>query len=409
MRPTFRTLKVNDARTLQALMAEHAESLEPGLTILDEGALVGEGAIDLVTLDGEGGLVLIAVAFIADDAMLLRVLEAYAWGVEYPDAVARRYPAIRSTPAAPPRVIFVGERFPDAFLRKVKHLRIPSIDCLEFRYLEVNGVAGLFFNAVEDARPGDLPAAVAATPERAVVGPRVPAAVPIISVPAVPVAPVAAPVVTPVVEREIAIPERIPPEPVERVTVERVTVEAPSTNGRAATISPAVQPATATAVAVEPVAPHVTAVVGAADVLTQERARPVGGPPRQGEMPPAELLEGLRMPETLSSQWRRVLSRTPGAPDAAKVLVVREYLQSEFPGCAVYDFYEHQRTAQVFHLQNSQGSLLHTAAVSDEFFEGEAEGDIRRFLDRNRLGRTLRDAGSTDVLVTPGGIRVSKA
>jgi hypothetical protein len=114
------------------------------------------------------------------------------------------------------------------------------------------------------------------------------------------------------------------------------------------------------------------------------------------------------MPETLSSQWRRVLSKTPDAPDAGKVLVVREYLQREFPACTVYDFYEHQRAAQVFHLQNSQGSLMHLAAVSDDFFEAQAEGDIRRFLEKNRLARALRDAGAADVLVTPAGVRVAK-
>jgi hypothetical protein len=416
MRPTFRTLKVHDARALQALMAEHADSVEPGLKVLDERVLLGGGAVDLVALDSEGALVLVAVSFVADDAMLLRMLEAYAWCLEYPDTITRLYPASRTTLAAPPRVMFIGERLPDAFLRKVKHLRMPSIDCLEFRYLEVNGVAGLYFNVVEDARPSDGPAAINSAAASASVQarpsrePATMSAAPVSA--AAPIAPVASPPIA---------------EPVAPIMPAPASIESPSAPGAAARVEPDVSApkrsvaarGTATqapgdvapAAAVEPLAASIAAADPApgAEPLTKGVANAVLDVPRPMEMPPAELLEGLRMPETLSSQWRRVLSKTPDAPDAAKVLVVREFLQREFPGCTVYDFYEHQRAAQVFHLQNSQGSLMHLAVVSDDFFEVQAEGDIKRFLEKNRLARALRDAGSTDVLVTPAGVRVAKA
>jgi hypothetical protein len=307
MRPTFRTLKIDDARALQALVVEHVESLEAGLRILDERVLLGGGAVDLVALDGDGRLVLIAVALVADDAMMLRMLEAFAWSLEYPDAVGRLYAV--SPAAVLPRVMFVSERFSDAFLRKVKHLQMPSIGCLEFRSLEVDGVAGLYFNPVDTPR----------TP---------------------PTAPAAAPAVA------------IPP--------------APST---------------------APSAP---------------------GAPRPTEARPGELLKGLRVPENLSSQWQQILKRAVDAPDPAKIRVVREYLQSEFPGCVLYDSYEHQRAAQMFRVQNGQGDLMHVAAVSDDFFEAEAEGDIRHVLERNRLARALRDAGPSSVLITAAGLRVTK-
>jgi hypothetical protein len=400
MRPTFRTLKVHDARALQALMAEHADSVEPGLKVLDERVLLGGGAVDLVALDSEGALVLVAVSFVADDAMLLRMLEAYAWCLEYPDTIARLYPASRTTLAAPPRVMFIGERLPDAFLRKVKHLRMPSIDCLEFRYLEVNGVAGLYFNVVEDARPSDGPAAINSAAASASVQarpsrePATMSAAPVSA--AAPIAPVASPPIA---------------EPVAPITPAPASIESPSAPVAAARVEPDVSAPKRSPAAVEPLAASIAAADPApgAEPLTKGVANAVLDVPRPVEMPPAELLEGLRMPETLSSQWRRVLSKTPDAPDAAKVLVVREFLQREFPGCTVYDFYEHQRAAQVFHLQNSQGSLMHLAVVSDDFFEVQAEGDIKRFLEKNRLARALRDAGSTDVLVTPAGVRVAKA
>ena len=103
-----------------------------------------------------------------------------------------------------------------------------------------------------------------------------------------------------------------------------------------------------------------------------------------------------------------VLNRAVDAPDPAKIRVIREYLQGEFPGCVLYDFYEHEHTAQMFHVQNSQGDLMHVAAVSDDFLKTEAERDIRRFLEGNRLGRALRDAGPSSVLITPMGLRVTK-
>src|SRR5262249_6672573 len=108
-----------------------------------------------------------------------------------------------------------------------------------------------------------------------------------------------------------------------------------------------------------------------------------------------ELLKGLRIPQNLSSQWQRILNRAADAPDPAKLRVIREYLQTAFPGCVLSDFYEHERAAQMFHVQNSQGDLVHVAAVSDDFLKTEAERDIRSFLDGSGFSRVLRDAGLT--------------
>ena len=384
MRPTFRTLKIDDARALQALVAEQAESLETGLKVLDEGVLLGGGAVDLVALDAEGALVLIVIAFVADDAMLLRALEAYAWCLEYPDTIGRLYSAIGTAPATPPRVMFVGERLSDAFLRKVKHLRMPSIDCLEFRYLEVNGVAALSFNPVDSPRPADR------TPPFAPSGAGAPPA-PITRAASTASSP--APVVATHTEPQIVGP---PPAP-----------------SRAEGGTPTVQPIASLAaapVAVEPptVGVEVADPAAPADPPIRATAPAEADRPRPAKTRPTELLEGLRIPETLSPQWRRILNRPPSAPDAAKIQVVRDYLQGEFPGCIVHDFYEHQRAAHVFQLQNSRGGLIHLAVVADDFFEAEAEGDIRHVLERNRLARALREAGRSDVLITGAGIRVTK-
>ena len=387
MRPIFRTLKIDDAGALHALVVEHVESLETGLRIKGERVLLGRGAVDLVALDGESRLVLIAIALVADDAMMLRMLEAFAWCLEYPDAVARLYAVDPAALAAPPRVLFVSERLSDAFLRKVKYLKMPSIDCLEFRYLEVDGVGGLYFNPVDTpspAAPAVAPAVVIAPAPVPVVR-RTPMLEPFESV-----APINA--VEPVAARPVELPSAAPgpvmgetpmPEPVGSVAqhvsaVEPVTVEAASP---AAPVKPGIR----------------------ATAPSWLRA-----PRPTTEARPEELLKGLRIPQNLSSQWQRILNRAVEAPDPAKIRVIREYLQTEFPGCVLSDFYEHERAAQMFHVQNSQGDLMHVAAISDDFLKTEAERDIRRFLDGNRLGRVLRDAGPTTVLVTPSGLQVSK-
>lgn len=369
MNPTFRTLKIDDENALRALVTEHAESLEASLKILDDRVLLGRGAIDLVAVDAAGHLVLIAVAFAADDAMLLRMLEAFAWCVDYPEIVGRLYAAS----AAAPRVMFVSQRLSDGFLRRLKHLRIPSIDCFEFRYLEVNGVAGLYFNPVDSPRPSSPSAAAEAPVSAAPVSVRRPVTSP------PPPTPILATLDEPETAEASPSPDTLVPE-----LVPEAAISEPA--------EPAVAPAPV--VAEEPVAARV------------EPAEPAGSRP-SGELP-AELLQGLRMPDNLSSQWRRILSRATNAPDPAKVRIVRDYLKAEFPGGVVHDSYEPQRAAQMFQIQSSQGQLMHAAAVSDSFFEATAEGDVLRFLERQRLGRALRDAGTTSVLMSAGGLRLAK-
>lgn len=101
-------------------------------------------------------------------------------------------------------------------------------------------------------------------------------------------------------------------------------------------------------------------------------------------------------------------ARRPGDVDEDMVRVVREYLKGEFPTAVVYDFFVHDRGAQMFQLQDSQGALIHTAAVSGDLLEGGTESNLRAFLDRHRLARVLRESGAAGVLVTKSGLRVEK-
>ncbi len=158
MRPTFKKLEVKDIGDLERLVAENVEGIEPGLKVVDSRLLLGQAAIDLVGLDAKGSLVLIALDFTADEGLLLRVMDAYSWCLEYPDAIRRLYPMAHLSPVRPPRILFIVERLTDSFVRRIKQLSFLEIDCLEFRHLEVNGASALYFDLVQRLRRGEAPA-----------------------------------------------------------------------------------------------------------------------------------------------------------------------------------------------------------------------------------------------------------
>jgi len=152
MRPTFRKLEVKDIGDLERLVAENMEGVEPGLKVVDSRLLLGQAAIDLVGLDSRGSLALIALDFTADEGLLLRVMDAYSWCLEFPDTLRRLYPMAQISTSRPPRILFIAERLTDSFLRRIKQLSFLEIDCLEFRHLEVNGESVVFFDHVERLR-----------------------------------------------------------------------------------------------------------------------------------------------------------------------------------------------------------------------------------------------------------------
>jgi hypothetical protein len=120
--------------------------------VIDSRLLLGQATIDLVGVDANGSLVLVALDFTADARLLLRVLDAYAWWLEHPDAIARLYPMAQVSERRPPRILFVVERFTEAFVRWIKQLGFREVDCLEVRHLEVSGTSGLYFDLRERLR-----------------------------------------------------------------------------------------------------------------------------------------------------------------------------------------------------------------------------------------------------------------
>jgi hypothetical protein len=161
-----RRREVADAGQLQALVIDHIEGFEPGLAVLDSRLLLGQATIDVIGLDAQGALVLITVGATADEEMLLKAVEAYSWCLEYPEAIRRLYPAAQISSSQPPRLMFVVERMPDSFHRKIKQLGFPEVDCIEFRHLDVDGTPAVYFDTLARLRRGPLAAPAAC--ERAV-------------------------------------------------------------------------------------------------------------------------------------------------------------------------------------------------------------------------------------------------
>jgi hypothetical protein len=152
MGPKFRKLEVKDLRDVEKLVTENAESIEPGLKIIDSCILLGHARIDLVGVDAKDTLVLTTLGFAANEEMLMRALEAYSFCLEFPETVRRLYPRSRFKPGRPPRVLFIAERMSDGFLRKVRQLNFPQLDCLTFLHLEVNGAPAVYFETIEKIR-----------------------------------------------------------------------------------------------------------------------------------------------------------------------------------------------------------------------------------------------------------------
>lgn len=116
---------------IRSLVAQHAQSLEPGLSVLETSLRLGRATIDVVALDAKQTLVLVVAGEVADEKMLISTLDAYVWCLAFPESVQRLYPAASIVITRPPRVIFVAERIPDTFLELVERLSVVPVECQE--------------------------------------------------------------------------------------------------------------------------------------------------------------------------------------------------------------------------------------------------------------------------------------
>src|SRR5688572_13118817 len=138
---------------IRTFVAEHAETIEPGLTVLETSLRLGRTTIDVVALDAKQTLVLVVAGEVADEKMLINTLDAYIWCLAFPDNVRRLYPNASIAVTRPPRVIVVAENIPDTFLELAEGLSVVHVECQELAGPEA---------AVPDREKDRTPAAIAA-------------------------------------------------------------------------------------------------------------------------------------------------------------------------------------------------------------------------------------------------------
>ena len=426
MKLTFKKQEVKHLAHLQALVTEHAEAIEPGFRVLAHSLNLGRSTVDLAGLDTRQTPVLIALGFVADDQMLFRMLEAYAWCLEYPESVRRLVPAENGPGRWPPRVVFVGERVLESFQRKIGLLKFPAVACFEFRCVEVNGATGFYLDQVDWATSAPAvsqPAATRLLPQAAIAeqpeerrdergeeqrnsqngtGEEEPPqrSLDLPTTPAEPERDADAPAPSKI---EIADdpgakspPERDEPEPPGRELgptwrkfLEMLTGSFEGRPAQHVEDVPEAKPGPAPTSAPQPVP-----------------EAPAAPEPERSTAP--ALLDGLTLPSNgeLAPQWRRFLDRP--SIDEVKIAAVKEYLHGEFPLCTIYDFHEFQRSAQVFQLQDNHGQVLHLATITVDFFQARDDGEIRPWLEKKRLAQALRQAGQAGVLVTSAALQIEK-
>ena len=188
-------IEVTEANELEKLVVDHIDRIEPGLSVIDSRPMLGHATIDLVAQDAAGSLVLIALGFRAEENMLLGVVDAYSWCLEYPGTMQRHYPAVAVSEERPPRVVFIMSRVPEAFQRKIKQLSFPSVDAVEFHHIDVDGESTVFFDPIARIRRGVVAVAPVA---------------PVAPVPTIAVRPIQVPPAAPRAVVETAVPTAEP-------------------------------------------------------------------------------------------------------------------------------------------------------------------------------------------------------
>src|SRR4029453_8708682 len=143
MKLTFKRREIKDLQQLGTLVAENVDGIETGLKIIGSNLNLGRASIELAALPPPHPPVLVTLGLPADDTMLLRALEAYAWCLDYPESLQKLVPATRQ-PEGPPRAVFVADGLPEAFVVERRLLKFSTVDFFEFRYVEANGTLGFY-------------------------------------------------------------------------------------------------------------------------------------------------------------------------------------------------------------------------------------------------------------------------
>jgi carotenoid cleavage dioxygenase-like enzyme len=88
------------------------------------------------------------------------------------------------------------------------------------------------------------------------------------------------------------------------------------------------------------------------------------------------------------------------ALDAGKVAVVEQFLKESFPGCPIYHWFDGDRGAGLYRIDDEAGTRMrHRIVVSRAFFDDHAAAELVSALQTNNLISTIKNAGTRRVIV----------
>jgi hypothetical protein len=160
---SFNRLDLDDDLRLRDLVVECAHNLEPDLRVAGGRLPIGGSRmLDLVAVDAQARLVLLEIRCHERPEWILEAIDHYDWALEHLEEAAHLYAAHRIDLARLPRLIFVSASFSEEFRRRLIYFDRVPLELTEYRYLEVNGVRGLYFEpaGLLSGRPPRYPASL---------------------------------------------------------------------------------------------------------------------------------------------------------------------------------------------------------------------------------------------------------
>ena len=128
------------AESLKALLQSEPEAIEAGFRVLELDLLTaGAGRIEILGVDADGSLTLIAFTGGQPDVALARLLDGYRWASTQYRLVCRAYSlqaAERSAGRSPEpsiRLLLIGPRFSHGFLNRLRLLNVRVVPLLARR------------------------------------------------------------------------------------------------------------------------------------------------------------------------------------------------------------------------------------------------------------------------------------
>ncbi len=139
---------------LRTLLIEAPHALEHGLRVIDAVQEPADSCrFDLLALDKSGLLVLVETAVRNADALFLRALDHYRWTIEHLDMLARLHRQHSLDAGRPPRLLLAMPEIPPELEARSAQLTGVDVTLVEVRYLDAEGVRGLWARRLALAPP----------------------------------------------------------------------------------------------------------------------------------------------------------------------------------------------------------------------------------------------------------------